>query len=79
MFYYDRDFSIIKYLQSNDRIHRLSQKHDCIIYDLYYEDSIEDLILTRLEEKRQDMERIFSGAKQINDGVLKQIKEHLQK
>ena len=39
--YYDRNFSLDDYLQSQDRIHRISQSRECYIYILKMRDSID--------------------------------------
>lgn len=46
--FYDRGFNLDDYLQAQDRIHRISQKNDCHIYNLMINDSIDiwvDLLL----------------------------------
>jgi len=40
--YYDRVFSLDDYLQSQDRIHRISQNKRCFIYNLIMKDSIDE-------------------------------------
>ena len=42
--FYDRSFSLQHYLQAQDRIHRISQKKTCQIYNLYIENSIDEYI-----------------------------------
>ncbi len=49
--YYDRGFSLDDYLQSQDRIHRISQTKTCYIYNLIMEDSIDEWIDVLLNAK----------------------------
>ena len=49
--FYDRSFSLDDYLQSQDRIHRISQKKTCFVYNLIMNDSIDLWIDTLLKEK----------------------------
>jgi SNF2 family DNA or RNA helicase len=42
--FYDRNFSLDDYLQAQDRIHRISQKQICHIYNLLMQDSIDQWI-----------------------------------
>ena len=50
--FYDRGFSLDDYLQAQDRIHRISQKKTCFVYNLMIEDSIDVWVDTLLEAKR---------------------------
>ena len=49
--YYDRTFSLDDYLQSQDRIHRISQGKKCYIYNLIMKDSIDEWIDMLLKAK----------------------------
>ena len=49
--FYDRGFSLDDYLQAQDRIHRISQKRECHIYNLIMKDSIDEWIDTLLKAK----------------------------
>ena len=49
--YYDRSFSLDDYLQSQDRIHRISQDKTCYIYILKMQDSIDTWIDALLNAK----------------------------
>lgn len=51
--FYDRSFNLDDYLQAQDRIHRLSQKKDCHIYNLIVENSIDEWIDVLLYAKQQ--------------------------
>lgn len=50
--FYDRSFSLDDYLQSQDRIHRISQSKTCYVYNLIMEDSVDQWIdaLLRVKE-----------------------------
>lgn len=50
--YYDRTFSLDDYLQSQDRIHRISQRRDCFIWNLICEDTIDSWVDSLLRAKR---------------------------
>lgn len=49
--FYDRSFSLDDYLQSQDRIHRISQTATCYIYNLLVEDSIDEWVDELLSAK----------------------------
>jgi len=51
--FYDRGFNLDDYLQAQDRIHRISQKKTCYIYNIVIENSIDDWIGCLLEAKQQ--------------------------
>lgn len=51
--FYDRGFNLDDYLQAQDRIHRISQKKDCHIYNLIVEDSIDEWIDVLLKAKQR--------------------------
>lgn len=51
--FYDRGFNLDDYLQAQDRIHRISQKNDCHIYNLMVEDSIDEWIDVLLKAKQR--------------------------
>lgn len=51
--FYDRGFNLDDYLQAQDRIHRISQKKDCHIYNLMIEDSIDEWIDVLLKAKQR--------------------------
>lgn len=50
--FYDRNFSLDDYLQSQDRIHRISQKKTCYVYNLIMQDSIDGWVDTLLQSKQ---------------------------
>jgi SNF2 family DNA or RNA helicase len=49
--YFDRVFSLDDYLQSQDRIHRISQSKKCFVYHLIMKDSIDEWIEVLLRAK----------------------------
>jgi len=49
--FYDRSFSLDDYLQSQDRIHRISQTKTCYVYNLIMEDSIDQWVDSLLRAK----------------------------
>lgn len=49
--FYDRTFSLDDYLQAQDRIHRISQKKTCFIYNLIMNDSIDEWVDILLKSK----------------------------
>lgn len=51
--FYDRGFNLDDYLQAQDRIHRISQKKDCNIYNLMVEDSIDIWVDYLLKAKQR--------------------------
>jgi len=50
--FYDRTFSLDDYLQAQDRIHRITQKKKCFVYNLLMEDSIDQWIDVLLHAKQ---------------------------
>lgn len=49
--YLDRTFNLVDYIQSQDRIHRISQTRDCEILLLVAEDTVDEFIDFCLEQK----------------------------
>lgn len=49
--YYDRTFSLDDYLQSQDRIHRISQERKCFVYNLIMKESVDEWIDMLLKAK----------------------------
>lgn len=50
--FYDRGFNLDDYLQAQDRIHRISQKKKCYVYNIMVEGSIDEWIDRLLEAKQ---------------------------
>jgi SNF2 family DNA or RNA helicase len=49
--YLDRTFNLVDYMQSQDRIHRLSQVRDCEIVIIVATDTVDEYIDFSLEQK----------------------------
>jgi SNF2 family DNA or RNA helicase len=49
--FFDRSFSLDDYLQAQDRIHRISQKSTCYVYNLLVKDSIDEWVSELLSAK----------------------------
>ena len=70
--FFDRSFSLDDYLQAQDRIHRISQKRECFIYNFIAQDSIDEWVdqllyakfkaaqLVQGDVKHQPTERVFT-------------------
>lgn len=50
--FYDRGFNLDDYLQAQDRIHRISQKRKCYIYNILVKNSVDEWIDKLLEAKQ---------------------------
>lgn len=50
--FYDRSFSLDDYLQAQDRIHRISQKRTCYIWNLICSDTVDEWVDSLLLAKR---------------------------
>lgn len=50
--FYDRGFNLDDYLQAQDRIHRISQKKTCHIYNILINSSVDEWIDALIEAKR---------------------------
>jgi SNF2 family DNA or RNA helicase len=50
--FFDRGYSLDEYLQSQDRIHRVSQTRKCFVYNLVLPDSIDEWLNLLVEQKR---------------------------
>ena len=51
--FFDRSFSLDDYIQAQDRIHRISQNHDCCVHNLMVEGSIDEWVDALLHAKNQ--------------------------
>jgi SNF2 family DNA or RNA helicase len=67
MIFYDRDFSSIKFIQSLGRSHRYSQTRDCIVYNLFYNDTIEERIIEVLKKKEEMINDILENGTSTED------------
>jgi SNF2 family DNA or RNA helicase len=50
--FYDRGFSLDDYVQAQDRIHRISQKEECFVYNFIMPDSIDEWVDSLLAAKQ---------------------------
>lgn len=62
----DRSFSLDDYIQSQDRIHRISQDHDCFVHNLMVEGSIDEWVDALLNAKNQAA-RLTQGDAQLEE------------
>lgn len=62
--YLDRNFNLVDYLQSQDRIHRISQTKECNIYKFIAKNTTDEYI-DRLVEVKQDIAGYIQGDKEI--------------
>lgn len=69
--YFDRNFSLIDYLQSQDRIHRISQNKPCSIYKLVAEETI-DVYVDKIINWKTDVAQFIEGDSQSidNESIL---------
>jgi SWI/SNF-related matrix-associated actin-dependent regulator 1 of chromatin subfamily A len=51
--YFDRNFSLMDYLQSQDRIHRIGQEHKCTIYKQIARNTIDEYTDMLIEIKAE--------------------------
>ena len=65
--YYDRGFSLDDYLQSQDRIHRISQERICYVHNLVLPGSIDEWVGKLIEFKE------FSASFSMGDSKLKEL------
>jgi SNF2 family DNA or RNA helicase len=74
--YVDRNFNLVDYLQSQDRIHRLSQTKECKIYKLIAKNTIDeyiDEILTKKNELAQYIQGDFKSIQNYGYMTTKQL------
>jgi SNF2 family DNA or RNA helicase len=67
MVFMDRDFSSIKMIQALGRSHRYSQTRECIAYNLYYNDTIEERIIEVLKTKEAMINDILENGSSTED------------
>ena len=51
--FYDRGFRLEDYVQAQDRIHRLSQEHECFVHRIVAHDTIDEWVDKLLEAKKE--------------------------
>jgi len=62
----DRSFSLDDYVQAQDRIHRISQDHDCFVHNLIAEGSVDEWVDALLNAKNQAA-RLTQGDAQLEE------------
>lgn len=62
--YLDRNFNLVDYLQSQDRIHRISQLRECIIYKLIANKTIDEYI-DHLVDLKKDIAEFVQGDSEL--------------
>lgn len=63
--YLDRNFNLVDYLQSQDRIHRISQTKECTIFKMLAKNTIDEYIDKLIEVKKE-----IAGYVQGDSGIL---------
>lgn len=66
--FYDRGFNLDDYLQAQDRIHRISQKKKCYIYNLLIENSV-DIWIDKLLNAKQNAAFLAQGDIQLSEYI----------
>jgi SWI/SNF-related matrix-associated actin-dependent regulator 1 of chromatin subfamily A len=75
--YLDRNFNLVDYLQSQDRIHRISQTKECKIYKLIAKNTIDEYIDEIIYKKHTLAEYIQGDTDTITTEKQFMTKEHL--
>jgi SNF2 family DNA or RNA helicase len=75
--YVDRTFNLVDYLQSQDRIHRISQTLDCEIVLLIGSNTVDEFIDFSLEQKHRLARYAQSDSDQIDESDLQLRKPEL--
>jgi SNF2 family DNA or RNA helicase len=80
--YLDRNFNLVDYLQSQDRIHRISQTKECRIYKLIAKNTIDEYIDEIIYKKHKlaeyvqgDIDNIENNEYLTKDEVLNMLGE----
>lgn len=58
--YLDRTFNLVDYLQSQDRIHRISQKKECNIFIIIAKDTVDEYV-DELLTKKNEIAKLIQG------------------
>jgi SNF2 family DNA or RNA helicase len=77
MIYFDRDFSSIKYIQSQGRISRIGQTKECTMYNLFYEDTIEEYIIDILKSKEEMINEVLENGTNTDNLMTNEILKKL--
>jgi SNF2 family DNA or RNA helicase len=76
MIYYSGTFAYIDRMQSEDRSHRIGQKHTCLVIDLIMENTLDEAIAASIAEKTdldQFFKRKIEEGKQIDDLLMGEV------
>jgi len=76
--YVDRNFNMVDYLQSQDRIHRISQEKKCRIYKLIGKKTIDEYIEKYIEVKKDIAEFVQGDANDIDDQIFEFFRDKSQ-
>jgi SNF2 family DNA or RNA helicase len=61
--YLDRNFNLVDYLQSQDRIHRIGQERTCMITKIVAQGTVDDFVESVLQRKLEIAETVHAGVK----------------
>ncbi len=75
--YLDRNFNLVDYLQSQDRIHRISQTKECKIYKIIAENTIDEYIDEIIYKKNKLAEYVQGDTDDIRDSKQYLSKEEI--
>lgn len=73
MIYFDRDYSSIKFIQAIGRFFRIGQDKQCTLYNLFYEDTIEEVIIDVLKKKEEMINNILENGSSTEDIKISDI------
>ena len=76
--YVDRNFNLVDYIQSQDRIHRISQKKKCSVIKIIAKNTIDEYI-DEILFKKQDIASFVQGDKNNLSDKNYLTKEELMK
>jgi SNF2 family DNA or RNA helicase len=65
--YLDRNFNLVDYLQSQDRIHRISQTKECSIYKILAKNTVDEYIDYVMDIKKEIADYVQGGATMIKE------------
>ena len=75
--YYDRNFSLVDYIQSQDRIHRISQEKQCYIFKIIAKNTIDEFIDDKIYSKQSIASYLQGDANKIKEKENKLSKEEI--
>jgi len=67
--FFDMHWNPAKMWQAEDRVHRIGQKNKVIIHSLIMEDTIEENILRKIEEKKRLIDTVINGVKYKEEDI----------